>query len=86
MTPSELKEIVQAVQQASTESAIREERINDQHCNVRWRRRVFCMVSIFGLLYVIKLLTHHEVANDAVHLSIEGAVAVAIDKFAFGVA
>ncbi|QYD70121.1 hypothetical protein KZJ38_07375 [Paraburkholderia edwinii] len=86
MTPAELKEVVQAVQQASAEAAVRAERNGDKHCNVRWRRRVIIMASVFGALYLIKLLTHHEVATDALHLGVEGAVAVTIDKLTFGVA
>jgi hypothetical protein len=80
MTESELKELVRVVREASHEAAVGEERVADRHCRIKWRRRLLAMVTVVGGMYVVKIVTHHHAADEALHMTLEGTVALAVER------
>jgi len=80
MTAIELQDVIAAIRQANEDAATKQESIHDKHCRVRWRKRVIVMTGIVATLYVVKYVTHHEAADEVLHMTLDGTFALAVER------
>ncbi|TDN70431.1 hypothetical protein [Paraburkholderia sp. BL10I2N1] len=82
MTPEELQQLVEAVRQANAEAAVGLEQQHDEHCKVRWRRRLMVCAVVAAALFACGHLFHIEELFKGWEL----LAAACVDKFVFGIA